>query len=998
MSDIKVSVIVPVYNQEVYLREALDSLKAQTLKDIEFIIINDGSTDSSIDIINEYAEGDDRFIVVDKENGGVAVAINTGNKMARGEYLAEMDSDDYVAPDMYEKLYDVAKEYDVDIVKSNVINFTGLEGTDSFNHTIQKIAQPDYYDRIINPAEEDIILSFPMYAWCSLYRRELIIDNDIMWNDGVSSYNDNGFFWQTMGLAKSVMYIDEDYIYHRRDNEASTVKDPDKMFKNFFIEHEFIKNKLKERGLFESVKSYFFERKINNYFFALSVIPYEKKQEFFHKIAEDFKVDIAEEGLAEVDFTNYRNKVKINDIVNNPDQFFYQTYLPAYYRVSVIIPVHNAENYFKITMDNLVNQSLKEIEIILVENGSTDNTQEIIDEYVRKDPRVTSVSIGKSNPGHARNVGLDMAHGQYVIFLDADDEYDEDLLKKTYWRARETDAEVVWFNTQEKNAKTGLTKPHTHAFRKSQIPSKTVFSFSEIKGNPYDAFIGWPWDKLYSMSYIQASGLKYQPLNVSNDGYFNFLAMTKANRITCIDDVLVTRVIEHGNNISSSRHDKNPDNQLTMILSVYDELKKISQKHADEWKERSIQLIQWLFTTGFKTTDGVSKYFDLLVDGGIEKLALDKLDADDLSEDYRKSILRKLLLIPTYQVGDYEKFIAEVGKEEFELKQSKNIDSYTPDVKVQNREGRIVFGQKPSEAKGSSIPVFNIVISNTDTSNASAIIDFMYMGNFKKVIHDTLNLSISLQEKENELVPIVHQAEWEKGENIMMNNIFYTFDSNVFTIHIKYPEQFTGFEYKFRDISSREGQIHFSVVNVARGYLSSYLLPSPVDLKPITEVTFDFLPVSTSGNRVIFRTENTVQSGQDLFVVDLKPFQFNNIVLAVDIAKVPNGRAAVYDRLYLGMSVEINDQGEASLNVFQAEWEHAKQGLQDRIYFHTGESRLYLGARYNEQWAGYNFKLVSITGREYKKDYEIRKIAPELVNYPLGEIPKHAVYINDKAE
>lgn len=187
----KVSVVVPVYNQEVYLREALDSLKAQTLKEIEFIIVNDGSTDRSLEIIQEYAQGDDRFVVLDQENGGVAVAINNGNRVARGEYLAEMDSDDFVAPDMYEVMYNIAVENDVDILKSNVINFTG--SGESYVGTTQKIASPSYYNRVIHPMEEKVVFSFPMYAWVSLYRRSLIIDNDIFWNDGVSSYNDNGF-------------------------------------------------------------------------------------------------------------------------------------------------------------------------------------------------------------------------------------------------------------------------------------------------------------------------------------------------------------------------------------------------------------------------------------------------------------------------------------------------------------------------------------------------------------------------------------------------------------------------------------------------------------------------------------------------------------------------------------------------------------------------------------------------------------------------------------
>src|SRR5690606_27146977 len=140
----------------------------------------DGSTDKSIDIIKGYAQGDPRFIVVDKENGGVASAINIGNRMARGEYLAEMDSDDYVAPEMYERMYAVAKKHDLDILKSNVINFTG--SGESYKGVRERIAPSGYFDRIINPSDDKVVFSFPMYAWVSLYKRELILDNDICWN------------------------------------------------------------------------------------------------------------------------------------------------------------------------------------------------------------------------------------------------------------------------------------------------------------------------------------------------------------------------------------------------------------------------------------------------------------------------------------------------------------------------------------------------------------------------------------------------------------------------------------------------------------------------------------------------------------------------------------------------------------------------------------------------------------------------------------------------
>ena len=93
---VKVSVIIPIYNVENYLEECLDSIVNQTLKDIEIICVNDGSTDNSLDIINKYAAKDDRITVIDQENGGHAVATNRGMDLAKGKYLYLMDSDDFV--------------------------------------------------------------------------------------------------------------------------------------------------------------------------------------------------------------------------------------------------------------------------------------------------------------------------------------------------------------------------------------------------------------------------------------------------------------------------------------------------------------------------------------------------------------------------------------------------------------------------------------------------------------------------------------------------------------------------------------------------------------------------------------------------------------------------------------------------------------------------------------------------------------------------------------
>ena len=330
--------------------------------------------------MNEYAAKNPKFIIVDKGNDGVGKTINIGIDMAKGEYIAELDSDDFAAADMYEKLYEVAKKNDVDIVKSSVNNFIG-EGENLNVYFKEEIARKGYYNRVINPLEEKEVFTFKMYAWCSLYRRELLQDNKIIWNEDVSAYNDNGFYWQTMSLAKSVYYVEDYFNYHRRDNEHSTVRNSNKMFNNFFAEHAFIVEKLIKSGTFEGLKKYFFSWKLDNYYFALTRIEFERKQDFFQLVAKDFRKDIEEYGLNAVHFVNQSQKIKINAIVKDPIQYFYTDYLKQYYKVSVVVPVHNSANYIRQTIESLLTQTLYGLEIILVENGSTDNTLEILKEY-----------------------------------------------------------------------------------------------------------------------------------------------------------------------------------------------------------------------------------------------------------------------------------------------------------------------------------------------------------------------------------------------------------------------------------------------------------------------------------------------------------------------------------------------------------------------------------------------------------------------------------------
>ena len=152
-----------------------------------------------------------------------------------------------------------------------------------------------------------------------------------------------------------------------------------------------------------------------------------------------------------------------------------------------------------------------------------------------------------------------------------------------------------------------------------------------------------------------------------------------------------------------------------------------------------------------------------------------------------------------------------------------SIASFTPDVKKQDHSGRLIFGQPMKLGNGKVLPWFNIVLSDAINSNISAVIDIMYMGNFKPVVKDVLNLSISLQEKEGLPTPTIHQASLENKNKILIDNLRYGFIGNVFTVYSGYIEQYTGYQYNIRMISTREGAIHHSVVASNTDYKENLL-------------------------------------------------------------------------------------------------------------------------------------------------------------------------------
>lgn len=246
------SIIVPVYNGEQYLSRCIDSLREQTLRNIEIIIVDDGSTDKSGLIADLYAHQDRRIRVFHQENSGQGPARNLGIKQARGKYIGFTDADDWVLPNMFHQLYDRTLQTDADIVLGGVRVISHGKVTRAYK-------QPEA-DAVLRGQED--IYPFRCYLYGSLpglncsdtvpgyvvvggFRRSFIVNNHILFQNMMSE--DTAFLIQTLQNAESVAFVAGDQYCYRRDNQTSTTNSFNKSGLRFYTSYMFFSRQLIER-------------------------------------------------------------------------------------------------------------------------------------------------------------------------------------------------------------------------------------------------------------------------------------------------------------------------------------------------------------------------------------------------------------------------------------------------------------------------------------------------------------------------------------------------------------------------------------------------------------------------------------------------------------------------------------------------------------------------------------------------------------------------------
>ncbi len=207
----KVSVIVPIYNVEKYLEKCINSLLSQTLEDIQIILVNDGSKDNSGNIAKEYGKNNKgRVIYVEKENGGLSDARNYGLKYATGDFIAFLDSDDYIEKNAYEEMYNKAIEENADYVECDFIW--------EFPNKIRVDKQYPYKNK------KEMLSFVRVVAWNKLIKRQLIIDNNLEFPKGLR-YEDVEFTYKLIPFINKFAYVDKPFIHYvQREGSIANVQ------------------------------------------------------------------------------------------------------------------------------------------------------------------------------------------------------------------------------------------------------------------------------------------------------------------------------------------------------------------------------------------------------------------------------------------------------------------------------------------------------------------------------------------------------------------------------------------------------------------------------------------------------------------------------------------------------------------------------------------------------------------------------------------------------
>lgn len=611
-----VSIIIPVFNAENYLSDCLDSIVNQTMNNIEIICINDGSNDNSLSILKKYAQKDDRIIVYEQQNSGVSVARNLGLSLATGECVVFIDADDYIATNMMETLWNNYQKTNADII---------VFGGQTFPIAIEWINKKMAARNIIYEYDSLNALFYEMgsipFLWNKMFKTKLIQQKNIFFNSDFALGEDQIFQFQLFPLARKIQYIDDSLYRYRVENKNSAMA----KFSNKF--------KLKNSIHLQIVKTIIEEWQVQGYLSGNE----RHLMRWVIKFLKNCTIDTPKHSLYFCKRTvellkqiNYQPK-QTDDFFKLYHRIFEIAKVSYQPKISVIVPVFNVEQVLPQCIESILNQTFKDFEVIFVDDGSEDNSLNILHYYEDMDSRICVLSQQNKYAGVARNRAVQVAQGDYLIFLDSDDFFESNLLEEMYQSIIREDCDICVCAADSYDHVNHEKKIMPWVCKTKFIPENIVFSKTspEYSSYIYCFTTPAPWNKMFKRSFIQKNNLFFQNTRNANDMFFSLMALSLAEKITITPISLVNYRI---NNLKSLQATKDSD-----FYSFYDALSKLKNGliQRDVYEQVKIPFINFaldccLYNLG--TMKSEKNFFELYE--FIRNKAFKELDIDSKEKEF----------------------------------------------------------------------------------------------------------------------------------------------------------------------------------------------------------------------------------------------------------------------------------------------------------------------------------------------------------------------------
>ncbi|MCL2082038.1 MAG: glycosyltransferase [Oscillospiraceae bacterium] len=587
---IKVSVVIPCYNAERYLCECLDSVAGQTLREIEIICIDDGSTDGTLSILGEYQKKDSRIVVLKQKNLYAGVARNRGIDESKGKYLIFWDADDFFEPDALEQMYDQCQADNADICVCSFRVYDDLAGClVSSNHGLSLKYLPEAVPFSCQDYPDAAFRFSSSAPWNKMLRREFVLKEGLQFQ-AIQRANDLYFVCMSVALAGRITVVDKILVNYRRFTATSLQETSTDMPFDFYIALKALRQGLSERNLFQLLERSFINLALANAVYTLSVL---KSKETWIRVVKRLRGEIFRElgvlGHTKSFFFLPSHYDKMNFLLNITEEELVlhepelrkdgktakkpspatQAGPDGFLKISVIIPVYNTEDYLEECLRSVMRQTLRDIEIICIDDGSTDCSPGILEMLNREDGRIQVLRQENQGLSLARNAGIREAKGEYIVFLDSDDLLVWCALEHLYNRAKADELDELFFGGESFYKPVELYKEYpvyrTYYHYKNSYESVETGQSLFVRLRENDDFKPSACLHMLRRAFLEESRLAYYPGIIHEDNLFVLQSLMNSQRAGVLPEPLYLRRVRPESTMTTRRSWKNTYGYLVCI-------------------------------------------------------------------------------------------------------------------------------------------------------------------------------------------------------------------------------------------------------------------------------------------------------------------------------------------------------------------------------------------------------------------------------------------------